>query len=354
MLLQNGNFLLLMSGFAIATGAVWALLLLEQQLVAPCGYSDETAGILGAALLGTGVVCAFAVGGVMERTKEYVLLQKGNMVLYALAVVGLYASNRPGNTVGLFVAWCSLGAVLEPLMPLTLEHAAEMSYPLPADSSTALLLVRRGRLRRCPWLVVSWTGLAPQCSAHTLLDPLPPADRRKHLRDGSHVPPDRAARGALFATALPQLSRPAPARIPPQPDLSRSRLSPQLPVSADCSSVFTPAAAVVCSLVVVGVVLTLFVRKDYRRQAAEHARNFADLSQELRDGLAAAHAEGGHHHAPAGGGPREPRGAGSGGAGSSSSGSRGGGGATGGGDDPTEPLLPHHGPGAGGGGGARR
>lgn len=128
--------------FAVATGAGWALLILEQQVVTPCGYSDEFAGILGAALLGTGVICAFVMSGVMEKTKEYVLLQKGTLVLYAVAMAAVYGNNRADNRVGLLASWCFVGALLQPLMPLTLEHAAEISYPLPADSSTALLLVR--------------------------------------------------------------------------------------------------------------------------------------------------------------------------------------------------------------------
>lgn len=54
-LLRNPNFCLLASGFAVGTGTVWAVLILEAQLITPCGYSDRIAGTAGAALLGTGV-----------------------------------------------------------------------------------------------------------------------------------------------------------------------------------------------------------------------------------------------------------------------------------------------------------
>jgi FLVCR family MFS transporter 7 len=54
-LLRNPNFCLLASGFAVGTGTVWAVLILESQLITPCGYSDRIAGTAGAALLGTGV-----------------------------------------------------------------------------------------------------------------------------------------------------------------------------------------------------------------------------------------------------------------------------------------------------------
>lgn len=121
---------------------MWALLLLEQQIVGPCGYSDAFCGALGAALLGVGALAAFAFSPIMERTKAYAPLQKGAMAANAAAAAALFASNRPGRPARLLVAWAFLGAVLEPLLPLTLEHAAELSYPVPADASTAVLIVR--------------------------------------------------------------------------------------------------------------------------------------------------------------------------------------------------------------------
>lgn len=58
----------------------------------------------------------------------------------------------------------------------------------------------------------------------------------------------------------------------------------QLPVSETCSSVFTPAAFFVMALVLVGVGLTMFVEKDYRRHAAEHDPEMM-LAVIGRDGL---------------------------------------------------------------------
>ena len=50
-----------------------------------------------------------------------------------------------------------------------------------------------------------------------------------------------------------------------------------MPPSSDCSSIFTPAAAVILGSLLVAGVAVLFVRKDYRRQAAE-----ADHAQETQ------------------------------------------------------------------------
>ena len=228
-LLRNPNFVLLCGGFAVGTGTIWAVLILEQQLISPCGcatqpsptqprprgaepamsssaaprrrYSDAFAGALGAALLGAGVVAAFAVAFVMESTKAYLPLQKADSVLALVAMCCIFLAARPDNGAALFAAWVFLGVAVQPMMPITLEHAAEITYPVGADSSTALVFV----------------------CANTF--------------------------GTLLVLAVTPLLA--------------------LPRSADCSSVWTPAAGLVCSLMAVGTALMLSIGQDYRRQAAE-------------------------------------------------------------------------------------
>jgi FLVCR family MFS transporter 7 len=168
-LARNANFLLLAAGFSVGTGTAWAVLVLEAQLVTPCGYSDATAGAAGAALLGAGVLAAFLVGGAMEATHAYVELQRAVMAAALLATAGVFAAARPGDTARLILAWCALGCALQPLMPLTLEHAAEMTFPLSADVSTSALFVAANTLSFL--LALALTPLlrpapgAPPCAA---------------------------------------------------------------------------------------------------------------------------------------------------------------------------------------------
>lgn len=138
--LQNSNFMFLVMGFAIGTGAAWTVLILEEQIVTPCGYTDVSAGTDGAASIGVGIVAAFILASIMESTKAYVIIQKVDMVAGLAGVILVFAMNRPDNRNGILAAWCVLGATLQPLMPLTIEHAAEMTFPITAETSTAVLL----------------------------------------------------------------------------------------------------------------------------------------------------------------------------------------------------------------------
>ncbi len=78
--------------------------------------------------------------------RRYAAMQKGVTAWCLAAALGVLLANRPaaswsGSTAVVLAAWLLLGAGLQPLVPLTLEHAAEMTFPLSADVSSVLLQV---------------------------------------------------------------------------------------------------------------------------------------------------------------------------------------------------------------------
>jgi hypothetical protein len=95
------------------------------------------------------------------------------------------------------------GACVQPVLPIALEHAAEVTYPIPADTSSSVLLVAANLV------------------------------------------------GMVLTFVL------------------GSTLN--LPVSANCTSVLTPTAAVVLAFMVVGALATLPLRHVLVRQHAEAA-----------------------------------------------------------------------------------
>lgn len=198
-LLTNANFLRLMLGFGTGLGIFNALLTLLAQWVAPCGISNDTAGEAGGALLGAGLVAAGVAGVVLERSRAYVPTLRALIVAAVCATIFALASIGPGRDVMLLAAFACLGATLIPLLPVALENAAECSYPVAEDTSSALLMTV-----------------------------------------GQLV-------GIVLIYGLP----------------------PLLALSPDCSSVATPAAALLlaCMLLAAGAIASFSA--DYRRQAAE-------------------------------------------------------------------------------------
>ena len=141
-LTRHRNFALLAAVFSLVAGMTWALPTVEGQLIEPCGYSPRLAGGAGAALLGGGVVsCAAAAPLLSPGRRGYTALQRRLVAAAAVATLLVMAVNRPEQPGAVLLAWGALGCAQGPLGPVTLEHAAEMTYPMAADSSSAALFI---------------------------------------------------------------------------------------------------------------------------------------------------------------------------------------------------------------------
>jgi MFS family permease len=138
-LLQNFNFIRLLIGFGLGLGVFNALLALLGQLLAPCGYKPAAAGIAGGVMLSSGLFTAIAIGVALRKTGAFVPLLRGGIVIAALAMAGFLAALRPNAYAALLGFSALLGAAAVPLHPLTLENAAEHTYPLSEDASATLL-----------------------------------------------------------------------------------------------------------------------------------------------------------------------------------------------------------------------
>jgi FLVCR family MFS transporter 7 len=139
-LLANRNFLVLAWGFGIGLGVFNALLTLIAQILAPCGYDADAAGFAGGALLAAGLIGAGIAGAVLDKTGKYVPMLKTLIAGTVLAVLFMLGSLQPGNPDVAIAAFGVLGLLLIPLLPVSLENAAECTFPVPADTSASFLL----------------------------------------------------------------------------------------------------------------------------------------------------------------------------------------------------------------------
>jgi FLVCR family feline leukemia virus subgroup C receptor-related protein len=139
-LLSDCSFVLLFLAFTLQTGTSWALLGISGQLIGPCGYDEA---IMSGTLAGfnfAGVVGSFVVANVLRvwhRGRDTV--QKAWFLVCCGTCLWCLGANRPGNVINVVAAYTMYGILSSPLIPITLEYAAEMTYPVPADNSAALL-----------------------------------------------------------------------------------------------------------------------------------------------------------------------------------------------------------------------
>lgn len=234
--LKNRNFNYQAAGFSICIGTVWTILILEAQLIQPCGYSEFLTGGANALMVGTGVVAAFGLAKVTSRTRAFHPLQRATVALAVLATWLMLAATRPGQPGLLLIAYVGVGCTLQPLLPLAMEHAAEMTYPVRRTLCFHNLShIIRGCLRvnDIPNVILFfYVQLNPEISTTVLFT-------------GANLV------CALFVAVLSPLLR--------------------LPASANCTSAITPANGFLAGAMVIGLACNWAVKKDYRRQLLDGA-----------------------------------------------------------------------------------
>jgi hypothetical protein len=163
-LCRHSNFMLLNVSSGLLTGLVYALCTCIGQLMRPCGDSNDAAGVALAALaaastvgvvlylymlrgmdaLNPAAVAAPLVASAPAARAPYVAHQIGWSLSTCVGIGAVLAVTRSGMPQAAVVAaWALLGLLSGTLLngALTMEHAAEMTFPLPANVSVALLSV---------------------------------------------------------------------------------------------------------------------------------------------------------------------------------------------------------------------
>lgn len=139
-ILKNANFLFLTAGFGVGLGIFNAVMTVIAQLLQPCGYGDDIAGAAGGALLAGGLIGAGIAGYLLDRTRAFAPLLRIGMVATVAATIFMLSSLRKDADVEVVASFALLGFFLIPLLPLSLENAAECTFPVPEDTSATLLL----------------------------------------------------------------------------------------------------------------------------------------------------------------------------------------------------------------------
>ncbi|CAF3369341.1 unnamed protein product [Rotaria sp. Silwood1] len=124
-LLTNRHYLILRFGFSLGLALFNAVTTLIYELIQPNGYSSNDAGIFSAIIIIAGLLNAFVVGIVIDRTHAYRLILK--ILLVGACLSGIY-----------FILFLQPNK-LYPLV-VSFKCAVECTYPIRVEWSTGLLM----------------------------------------------------------------------------------------------------------------------------------------------------------------------------------------------------------------------
>jgi len=141
LLFTDWNFLNLLSAFSMGQGAYNTLATVVNQVLEPFGYSNSDAGLLGALVIGCGLVGALLGGPVIDKTRRYkVALLIGYFFATASMLVGSFEL-RANNLLGMGLCVGVLGFTFTPALPISFELGCEVTYPVGEATPTGMLLI---------------------------------------------------------------------------------------------------------------------------------------------------------------------------------------------------------------------
>jgi predicted MFS family arabinose efflux permease len=139
-LLTNRHYLILLFCFTLASAIFNGITVVIYQLIAPSGYSSTDAGVFGAIIIVVGLINAFIVGVIMDRTHAYRLILKVLSVGACASGIYFILILQSDQYYPLAVSIGLMGFFLLPLLPVSFECAVECTYPIRAEWSTGLLM----------------------------------------------------------------------------------------------------------------------------------------------------------------------------------------------------------------------
>ncbi|KAI0789189.1 major facilitator superfamily domain-containing protein [Abortiporus biennis] len=133
------DFVILVFEFGILTAVVNSFTVLTAQFFQPYGYSDDTSGFFGAALLLVGIAAAIITSPIYDRYLTHHLALSAKLLCPILGVcwLSLIWAVKPHNDGAIYFIMAVIGAASLTLLPVALELAVEVTRN--AGSSAALM-----------------------------------------------------------------------------------------------------------------------------------------------------------------------------------------------------------------------
>ncbi|KAJ7084336.1 major facilitator superfamily domain-containing protein [Mycena belliarum] len=125
--------------FGVLSSALNVFAILTAQILQPMGYTSDTAGLMGAALLLSGIVGAIVSAPLFDRvfTTHLAITTKILVPILGGAWLSFIWAVKPNNEGGLYAICVLIGVASVTMLPVSLELACEVTRN--ADGSSALL-----------------------------------------------------------------------------------------------------------------------------------------------------------------------------------------------------------------------
>jgi sugar phosphate permease len=140
-LLKEPNFCFMLVAFSLGLGGFNCLFTDMEQLLQPAGYSSSDASIIGVCFILGGAVFGPLSALLLDRTHAYNSMLKICFCCTLAFGINFTLQIRPDNNMIICASAAGFGAASVPILPIALAVTTEVTYPLPEEASTGLLIL---------------------------------------------------------------------------------------------------------------------------------------------------------------------------------------------------------------------
>jgi len=156
LLFTDLHYLLLFVVFGLGLGAFNTVATVLNQLLVPFDYGDFNSSVIGALLILFGIIGSGIAGAVVDRTQAFKIVLLCSLTGGVISMVLLAIFLKPDDFAILCVVSAFIGFTMTPVLPLSLELATEISYPIGEATACGFLMTNGQIFGIIMILIVDW------------------------------------------------------------------------------------------------------------------------------------------------------------------------------------------------------
>jgi Na+/melibiose symporter-like transporter len=141
LLMKNKNYWWFTLSWMMTYSTYTVLGAILNELVSPFNFTPANTSVMGATFILSGLLSSFVVGGLLTKTRKYLLIYKVQCVLILMAIIAIPVTLPTENMLIFNTNVAALGALLLPMIPFGFSFSIEISYPVSEAMSNGILIL---------------------------------------------------------------------------------------------------------------------------------------------------------------------------------------------------------------------
>jgi MFS family permease len=141
--MKNRYYVLLVISYSFVNCMITTISSLVSQLTGPYGYTSDDNSLIGVVFAITGLISAFIVGTVLDKTKKYKLIYHILTIGTCISGIFTYFTLPSGKLIILLINMSLVSIFCFPCAPLCFAYSVELTFPIAEVMSNGIMITFR-------------------------------------------------------------------------------------------------------------------------------------------------------------------------------------------------------------------